>query len=93
MGGVLVLDFQTDIPRMQTVLWVLMETLRHVAVCSLPLMPESAERMLDQLTVPAEDRTFASLTPEKQVVAGSSVTKPVGIFPRIDVEEREAVKA
>ena len=70
---------KTDVPRMKTVLWTLMETLRHVGVCCLPLMPASADCMLDQLAVKPEHRTFASLALEEAVVtAGTSVDKPTG---------------
>ena len=70
---------KTDVPRMKTVLWTLMETLRHVAVCCLPLMPASADCMLDQLAVKPEHRTFASLAlAEAMVSAGTPVVKPAG---------------
>mmetsp|Transcript_35304 Transcript_35304/g.94575 ORF Transcript_35304/g.94575 Transcript_35304/m.94575 type:complete len:528 (-) Transcript_35304:23-1606(-) len=79
---------KTDVPRMKTVLWTLMETLRHVAVCCLPLMPASADCMLDQLAVKSEHRTFSSLAlAEAMVMAGTPVVKPAGLFPRIELEE------
>lgn len=52
---------KTDPDRMATVLYVLMETLRHVGILYQPLIPDSANKILDQLTVPTEERTFAHL--------------------------------
>ena len=42
---------KTDPDRMQTVLYVLAESIRHLAIQILPFVPESADRMLDQLSV------------------------------------------
>lgn len=78
---------KSDPERMRTVLWVLMETLRHVGVCTQPLMPVSATKMLDQLGVPEDARNFAALDdPANAIQAGTPVSKPVGLFPRIELE-------
>jgi methionyl-tRNA synthetase len=45
-----------------------------------PVMPGSMARMLDQLGVPADARTFAALaTPLKD---GQTLPPPQGVFPR-----------
>ncbi len=71
-----------DPARMETVLYTLAETIRHIAVLLQPFMPDSMERMLDQLAVPAEARSFASLGAEHALVAGTPLPKPQGVFPR-----------
>lgn len=77
---------KTDPERMATVLYVIMETLRHVAILYQPLMPTSANAILDQLTVPENERTFEYLD-TSPIRPGTPISKPVGIFPRIEVEQ------
>lgn len=70
-----------DRVRMGTVLYVLMEVIRHVAIYAQPLMPEAAGRILDQLA--QEDRSFEGLkTPLR---SGKELPEPSPVFPRIDV--------
>jgi len=76
---------KTDPERMATVLYVIMEALRHIGVLYQPVMPGSATRMLDQLGVPRDERAFACLE-TKPLVPGTPIAKPVGIFPRIDAD-------
>eukprot|EP00542_Grammatophora_oceanica_P012259 CAMPEP_0194034746 /NCGR_PEP_ID=MMETSP0009_2-20130614/7167_1 /TAXON_ID=210454 /ORGANISM="Grammatophora oceanica, Strain CCMP 410" /LENGTH=564 /DNA_ID=CAMNT_0038675793 /DNA_START=125 /DNA_END=1819 /DNA_ORIENTATION=+ len=78
---------KTDTARMATVLYVIMEVLRHVAILYQPVIPESANRILDQLQVPEDQRTFAHLTEEYKIKPGTPISKPQGIFPRIEVEQ------
>jgi len=78
---------KTDTDRMETVLYVIMEVLRHVAILYQPIIPNSANKILDLLTVPDDERTFAHLTDEFRIKEGSEISKPKGVFPRIEVEE------
>jgi len=74
---------KSDPGRMRTVLWTLAETIRHVAVLTLPFLPDSSGRLLDQLAVPAAERRFAALGPEgRPLVPGTALPRPQGIFPR-----------
>ncbi len=73
---------KTDPARMGTVLYVLAETIRHLAIMTQPLMPDTAARMLDQLAVPADRRTFAHLGEKGALAAGTALPKPEGVFPR-----------
>ena len=66
--------------RMGTVLYVLCEVIRHVAVYVQPLMPESAAKILDQLA--QEERTFESL--HLPLKPGTPLSEPVPLFPRIE---------
>jgi methionyl-tRNA synthetase len=81
---------KTDPARMATVLYTLVETIRHVAILLQPIVPGSCERMLDQLAVPADARGFDRLTPEHRLVPGTPLPKPEGVFPRWVAEEEEA---
>ncbi len=77
---------KTDVQRMQTVLWVLAETLRHLGILSQPFVPDAAARLLDQLAVPADQRAFAHLGAGHTLTPGAALPPPVGLFPRC-VEE------
>ena len=52
---------RTDPPRMRAVLYVLAETIRHLAILLQPFVPSSAATLLDQLCVPRDRRDFAAL--------------------------------
>jgi len=82
---------KSDPARMATVLYVLAETLRHIAILALPFIPESADRLLDQLGVAPEPeaRGFAALAVHADRVLsaaalapGAPLPAPSGIFPR-----------
>ena len=56
------------------------DIIRVVATLLQPVMPDSMRRMLDQLGVAPEARTFAALaTP---LTDGQSLPPPQGVFPR-----------
>ncbi|GAB4394334.1 MAG: methionine--tRNA ligase [Kiloniellaceae bacterium] len=76
---------KTDPARMATVLYVLAETIRRLALLTQPVMPDATAKMLDQLAVLAEARDFASL--EDRLVPGTPLPKPEGVFPRFVEEE------
>jgi methionyl-tRNA synthetase len=71
---------KTDVARMETVLRVLADVLRHVATVLQPFMPGSMARMLDQLGVPADQRDLADL--RQPLPDGTVLPTPEGIFPR-----------
>jgi len=77
---------KTNPDRMAVVLYVLMEVLRHCAILYQPLMPSSANKILDLLTVPEEERTFDHLSDIYAIRADSPIEKPKGIFPRIEID-------
>jgi methionyl-tRNA synthetase len=72
---------KTDPKRMETVLYVLAETLRHLAILVQPVVPQAAAKLLDQLAVPPERRDFAALA-ATPLAPGTALPKPVGVFPR-----------
>lgn len=76
---------KTDPAKMATVLYVLAETIRHVAILLQPFMPDSCGRMLDQLSVADDARSFDDLA--TNLVPGTDLPKPEGVFPRFVEEE------
>jgi methionyl-tRNA synthetase len=77
-----------DPERMATVLYVLAECIRHLALMTQPFMPETSAKMLDQLSVSSEGRDFAALDAgEGALVPGCELPKPEGVFPRFNDEE------
>ncbi|WPZ33149.1 methionine--tRNA ligase [Thalassobaculum sp. OXR-137] len=73
---------KTDPARMATVLYTLAETIRHAALLLQPVMPASCAKMLDQLAIPADARSFAHLGAAHRLVPGTPLPKPEGVFPR-----------
>jgi methionyl-tRNA synthetase len=80
---------KNDPPRMATVLYVLAEVVRHLAILAQPVVPGSAARLLDQLAVPAGARSFAAIGQGGALKPGNALPKPEGVFPRF-VEESAA---
>ena len=77
---------RSDPARMASVLYTLMETIRHLAILMQPVVPGSAGRMLDQLAVPADARDFSSIGPDRRLVAGTPLPAPAPVFPRFRTE-------
>jgi methionyl-tRNA synthetase len=73
---------KTDQARMASVLYVLAETVRHLAILVQPVMPDSAAKLLDQLAVAADRRGFGALTPADALKPGTELPPPTGVFPR-----------
>jgi methionyl-tRNA synthetase len=80
---------RSDPARMRTVLYVLAETLRHLAILAQPFVPQAASRLLDLLAVPAGERRFADLA-AAPLAPGRALPAPAGIFPRFVEAEGEA---
>jgi methionyl-tRNA synthetase len=80
---------KSDPARMATVLYVLAETIRRLAILAQPATPGAAARMLDQIAVAEEARDFAHLGTDHALVPGTALPKPEGVFPRhVDEEEK-----
>lgn len=76
---------KTDPDRMATVLYTVAEVVRICAISVLPVMPQSADKMLDLLAVPQEKRHFK--VPQAALVPGTELPKPEGVFPRYVEQE------
>jgi len=77
----------TDPKRMGTILYVTAESLRHIAVLAQPFMPDSMDKMLDQLGATKDKRTIASLTWEGALKPDTALPVPTVIFPRYEMKE------
>jgi methionyl-tRNA synthetase len=74
---------KADPERMATVLYVLAETIRRLALVTQAFMPEASARILDQLAVPEEARTLASFEDIAAALQpGAALPPPSGVFPR-----------
>ena len=78
---------KSDPDRMGTVLFTAAEAIRNIAILAQPVMPESANRILDQLSVPSDQRLFAHLGPKFELQPGTALPPPEGVFPRIQLKE------
>ena len=75
---------KTDLDRMHTVLYTLLETMRCIGILLQPIMPGSSEKILNQLAVDTSKRSFAALNSNDCLEAGTSLQKPNPIFPRFE---------
>jgi methionyl-tRNA synthetase len=66
--------------RFATVLYVLVESIRQLAVLIQPFMPNAAASLLNQLAVPTHQRSFAHLN--VPISPGRVLPPPVGLFLR-----------
>jgi methionyl-tRNA synthetase len=83
---------KTDPARMGTVLYVTAEVLREVAILVQPFIPASAEKLLDQLGVEADVRSFAALGGEHRLKPGTALGPLAPIFPRYVEPENAAAE-
>ncbi len=75
-----------DKPRLGTVLYVLAEALRYVAVLISPVMPQTPAGIYAQLGLDDKQHmTWASLSSFGRMPAGVKVKKEQALFPRIDL--------
>jgi methionyl-tRNA synthetase len=74
---------KTDIARMQTVLYVLAEAIRNIAIMLQPFCPDAAGKMLDQLSIAADQRDFAHVGSLHSLKPATELPAPTGVFPRI----------
>ncbi|MCR4666817.1 MAG: methionine--tRNA ligase [Desulfovibrio sp.] len=83
-----------DTERLQTVMYTLLASMRKVALCLWPVMPEASVQMLEQLGQKASVHTppVASIRDEIAcfggLYAGTQVAKKSNLFPRIDPAKR-----
>lgn len=71
---------KTDPERMQTVLYVLADVIRTLAIYAQFVVPSSASAMLDQLAVNENARSFANIA--NNLEPGTALPKPSPVFPR-----------
>ena len=85
---------KTDPARMEAVLMTLFRCVRTLAIALRPVVPASADKLLDQLGIAADARDFAALDNaswfEELVASGFTVAQPVGVFPRLELPAEPA---
>jgi methionyl-tRNA synthetase len=79
---------KTDVPRMETVLYVTAEVVRQIAILFQPIMPDSAAKLLDLVAVAMEDRSFAKLGEVGRLTPGTALEAPTPVFPRYVAPEK-----
>jgi len=74
---------KTDPARMATVLYVLAEVIRRLALVTQAFVPEASGKILDQLAVPDDARSLTSFEdPASALLPGAALPPPEGVFPR-----------
>ena len=71
---------KTDPARADVVLYHAAECIRRIALLVQPAMPESAAKLLDQLAITPDGRSFAAF--DQAMVPGTPLPVPQGVFPR-----------
>lgn len=83
-----------DPARMEAVLMTLFRCVRDLAIAIAPVVPGSANRMLDQMGIAGDQRDYAALADNgwfaELAQSAFTLEKPEGIFPRLDMPEGEA---
>ncbi len=79
---------KTDSARMATVLYVLAETIRNLAVLAWPVMPESCDRILAQLGIEPNTWSFKDVRPNRRLSPGTPLPPPTPVFAKyVEPEE------
>ena len=80
---------KTDPERMNAVLATLYQAIGDLAVAIQPVIPEAAAKLLDQMGIPAEERSFEAIADpgryERLAGSGFRLQLPSPIFPRLDL--------
>ena len=84
---------KTDEERMRQVLMVLLRCLQMLAIAVRPVIPTSADRLLDQIGTPGDRRAFDDIADESWfdalVADGHRIDEPRALFPRLELVEPE----
>ncbi len=85
---------KTDPERMRAVLLCLFMAIRDLTIAILPVVPATANKVLDQLGVPLDARNITALGDAgwfmKRVATGERLAQPLPSFPRLELPEGAA---
>lgn len=76
---------EADQDRFRTTLYVTCEVVRIAALLVIPVMPDSAAKLLELLGQPADLRTFTAIG--RRLTPGTALPPPSGVFPRYQPPE------
>ena len=82
-----------DPDRMGTVLYVLAEAIRVLAILMQAFTPIGCGKILDQIGAAEGARDFSCLSDSHAVAPGTPIDKPKPAFPRIELPEEEGTDA
>ena len=73
---------KTNPQRMHTILYVLADTLRYLAIITHPFLPKASTQILDQLAIPEENRNFSALHEAYSLTPDTLLPSPYPVFPK-----------
>ena len=80
---------KTDPVLMERVLATMLILIRDLAIAIRPVVPNSADRMLDQLGISPNERAFSALDDpawyDRLIASGFTLVQPTPIFPRLEL--------
>lgn len=80
---------KTDPARMHAVLMTLFQVVRTLAIAIRPVIPASADKLLDQMGIALQERDASALADrgwlERLVASNFALAQPMGIFPRLEL--------
>lgn len=82
---------KTDVARFNTVVYVLTESIRRIAVLLQPLVPSASSNLLDQIGASDPYRSFASL--HERIPPGTTIGTPSPVFPKLVDSTQDATAA
>lgn len=84
---------KTDPARMKAVLQTLFMAIRDLAIGIQPVVPNKAAALLDQLGIPADERSYSALGDtdwfNRLIASGFTVAPPTPLFPRLELPADE----
>lgn len=84
---------KTDPERMEAVLLALFVAIRDLTIAISPVVPTAADKVLDQMGIPADERDLAALADRdwysRRVADGTPLGQPVAAFPRLELPVEE----
>ena len=85
---------KTDPERMESVLATLFLCIRDLAIAISPVVPSGANKLLDQMGIPTNERGSEALASADWYIrlreSGFRLNQPVGVFPRLELPAEEA---
>ena len=86
---------KSDPDRMRAVLYTLFMAIRDLTIAIAPVVPATADKVLDQMGIPDDQRSITDLTRADWYVArvatGERLKAPIAAFPRIEMPVEETV--